>query len=73
MKLHEMIREYNSECFSIERYIAAETVCIHKTRDEWGVLDNCKNYTQNIKKILLYFVALLFRLTIFAIYIIIHY
>ena len=36
MKLHEMIREHYPEYYSIERYPAAETVCIRKTQDEWG-------------------------------------
>jgi len=40
MKLHEMIREHYPEYYSIERYPAAETVCIRKTRDEWGILGN---------------------------------
>ena len=40
MKLHEMIREYYPEYYSIERYPAAETVCIRKTQEEWGVLGN---------------------------------
>ena len=40
MKLHEMIREHYPEYYSIERYPKAQTVCIRKTKDEWGVLGN---------------------------------
>lgn len=40
MKLHEMIREYYPAYYSIERYPAAQTVCIRKTSDEWGVFGN---------------------------------
>ena len=39
-KLHEMIREYYPEYYSIERYPADETICIRKTQEEWGVLGN---------------------------------
>ena len=35
-----MIRELFPEYYSIERYPAAETVCIRKTQDEWGILGN---------------------------------
>ena len=40
MKLHEMIRDNYPEYYSIERYPAAETICIRGTKDEWGVLGN---------------------------------
>ena len=40
MKLHEMIRDHYPEYYSIERYPAAQTVCIRKTKDEWGVFGN---------------------------------
>ena len=40
MQVHEMIREYYPEYYSIERYPAAETVCIRSTQDEWGVFSN---------------------------------
>lgn len=40
MQVHEMIRDYYPEYYSIERYPAAETVCIRKTKDEWGILGN---------------------------------
>ncbi len=40
MKLHEMIREYYPEYYSIERYPADETVCIRKTKEAWGILGN---------------------------------
>ena len=36
MKLHEMIREFYPEYYSIERYPAVETICIRGTKDEWG-------------------------------------
>ncbi len=40
MQLHEMIRDNYSEYYSIERYPAAETICIRGTKDEWGILGN---------------------------------
>ena len=40
MQVHEMIRDYYPEYYSIERYPVAETVCIRKTKDEWGILGN---------------------------------
>ena len=40
MQLHEMIRDNYPEYYSIERYPAAETICIRGTKDEWGVLGN---------------------------------
>ena len=40
MKLHEMIRDYYPEYYTIERYPASQTVCIRKTSDEWGVFGN---------------------------------
>lgn len=40
MKLHEMIREHYPEYYSIEQYPADQTVCIRKTKDEWGVFGN---------------------------------
>ena len=40
MKLHEMIRDHYPEYYSIERYPAAQTVCIRKTTDEWGIFGN---------------------------------
>ena len=35
-----MIRDNYPEYYSIERYPAAETICIRGTKDEWGVLGN---------------------------------
>ena len=35
-----MIREYYPEYYSIERYPAAETICVRKVKDEWGILGN---------------------------------
>lgn len=35
-----MIRDNYPEYYSIERYPAAETICIRKTKDEWGILGN---------------------------------
>ena len=40
MKLHETIRDNYPEYYSIERYPAAETICIRGTKDEWGILGN---------------------------------
>lgn len=40
MHVYEMIREYYPEYTNIERYPAAETVCVRGTHDEWGVLGN---------------------------------
>ena len=40
MKVHEMIREYYPEYYSIERYPADRCACIRKTSEEWGVLGN---------------------------------
>ncbi len=40
MQLHEMLRDNYPEHYSIERYPAAETICIRGTKDEWGVLGN---------------------------------
>ena len=40
MQVHEIIRDNYPEYHSIERYPAAETVCIRKTKDEWGILGN---------------------------------
>ena len=40
MKLHEIIRDHYPEYYSIERYSAAQTVCIRKTSEEWGCLGN---------------------------------
>lgn len=40
MQLHEMIRDNYPEYYSIERYPAAETICIRKTTDDWGILGN---------------------------------
>lgn len=40
MKLHEMIREFYPEYYSIERYPSAETICIRGTKDEWGIFGN---------------------------------
>ena len=40
MQLHEMIRDNYPEYYSIERYPAAETICIRGTKDEWGILGN---------------------------------
>ena len=35
-----MIRDNYPEYYSIERYPAAETICIRETKDEWGILGN---------------------------------
>lgn len=35
-----MIRDNYPEYYSIERYPAAETVCIRKNEDEWGIFSN---------------------------------
>ena len=43
MQVHEMIRDNYPEYYSIERYPAAETICIRKTKDEWGILGNFYN------------------------------
>ena len=40
MQLHEMIRDNYPEYYSIERYPAAETICIRKTTNDWGILGN---------------------------------
>ena len=40
MQVHEMIRDNYPEYYSIERYPAAETICIRKTIEEWGILGN---------------------------------
>lgn len=40
MQVHEMIRDYYPEYYSIEHYPAAKTVCIRKTTDEWGIFGN---------------------------------
>jgi len=40
MQVHEMIRDYYPEYYSIERYPAAETICVCSTKDEWGILGN---------------------------------
>ena len=40
MQVHEMIRDYYPNYYSIERYPAADTVCIRKTKDEWGIFSN---------------------------------
>ena len=40
MQLHEMIRDNYPEYYSIERYPAADTICIRGTKDEWGILGN---------------------------------
>ena len=43
MQVHEMIRDNYPEYYSIERYPTAETICIRKTKDEWGILGNFYN------------------------------
>ena len=43
MQLHEMIRDNYPEYYSIERYPAAETICIRKTTNDWGILGNFYN------------------------------
>lgn len=43
MQVHEMIRDYYPEYYSIEHYPSAETICIRKTTDEWGILGNFYN------------------------------
>lgn len=40
MQVHEMIRDYYPEYYSIAHYPSAETICIRKTTDEWGILGN---------------------------------
>lgn len=40
MQVHEMIRDYYPEYYSIEHYPALETVCIRSVKDEWGILGN---------------------------------
>ena len=40
MKVHEMIRDNYPEYYSIERYPAAQTACIRKTSEEWGIFGN---------------------------------
>lgn len=40
MQVHEMIRDHYPEYYGIERYPAADTICIRKTTEEWGVLGN---------------------------------
>ena len=40
MRVSEMIQQYYPEYYSIESYPAAQTVCIRKTSDEWGILGN---------------------------------
>ena len=35
-----MIRDNYPEYYSIERYPAAETICIRGTKDEWGIIGN---------------------------------
>ena len=40
MKVSEMIQQYYPEYYSIESYPAAQTICIRKTSDEWGILGN---------------------------------
>ena len=40
MQVHEMIRDYYPEYYSIEHYPASETVCIRDVKDEWGILGN---------------------------------
>ena len=40
MQVHEMIRNFFPEYYSIERYPADQTVCIRKTKDDWGVFGN---------------------------------
>jgi ribA/ribD-fused uncharacterized protein len=38
-----MIRDNYPEYYSIERYPAAETICIRKTTNDWGILGNFYN------------------------------
>ena len=40
MTVSEMIQQHYPEYYSIESYPAAETVCIRKVRDKWGILGN---------------------------------
>lgn len=40
MKVHEMIREYYPQYYSVETYNANEVVTIHKITDSYGVLSN---------------------------------
>lgn len=40
MTVSEMIQHHYPEYYSIESYPAAQTVCIRKVRDEWGILGN---------------------------------
>ncbi len=40
MKLHELIREYYPQYYSIEHYPAKRTVALCKVADEWGIFSN---------------------------------
>ena len=40
MRVHEMIRDNYPAYYSIGRYPVAQTVCVRKVRDEWGILGN---------------------------------
>lgn len=40
MFVSEMIQKYYPEYYNIVSYPAAQTVCIRKVRDEWGILGN---------------------------------
>ena len=38
--VHEMIRDHYPEYYSIERYPAAQTICVRGTKEEWGIFGN---------------------------------
>ena len=40
MQLHEQIKQYYPQYSDIQRYPAAQCVCIRKTDEEWGILGN---------------------------------
>lgn len=40
MTVSEMIQQHYPECYTIESYPAAQTICIRKVKDEWGILGN---------------------------------
>ena len=40
VKLHELILQYAPEYHTIERYPAADTICVRGTKDEWGIFGN---------------------------------
>lgn len=40
MKLHEYIREYYPQYYSIEHYPVVDTIRIYAVKDEWGIFSN---------------------------------